>query len=364
MLDFPMAATTSGARGLSRDEVKAAILRYLREAGEHGLTKDELVKKIGNTSPQTVQRALAELRDEGAPIHCEGRKRWCMTAPHGMPLVAPEHDDLLAVLVAQAILEPLADTELRGRLQRLVAALDDRLRQSASPSTLPRSSMTATLTLATPIDAGMLRTLMSACGRTVLKIRYVSPWKPVAQAERRYTIEPWAVRVHDGSAYVRAWARESHGPRTFRVAQIEEVASVQGEPTKRRPPSAMIWGDEDPRFGIDHDRPGYAVIRLRGPVARWVARGHWHPEERDRWLVPGELLERKLSYRSCRELARRIASVIDGVDSIEPRELRMEVIKMVRKWRSSPRLPGVLLRLKAGNLGRQGADRARQIGGK
>lgn len=139
-------------------------------------------------------------------------------------------------------------------------------------------------------------------------------------------IEPWELRVHDGAVYLRAWARGPAEARTFRLAHIEAVEDAEGS---RRPPPSDVWGDESPAFGIDRDRPGTAVIRLRGPVARWVAHVVWHPGEQDVWLEPDELLERTVAYRSCRELARRLASVLDGIESIEPQQLREEVVGLV-----------------------------------
>lgn len=141
-------------------------------------------------------------------------------------------------------------------------------------------------------------------------------------------IEPWELRVHDGAVYLRAWARGPAEARTFRLAHIEAVEDAEGS---RRPPPSDVWGDESPAFGIDRDRPGTAVIRLRGAVARWVARIVWHPDEKDIWIEPGELLERTVAYRSCREMARRLASVLDGVESIAPVQLRDEVVRLVAR---------------------------------
>jgi predicted DNA-binding transcriptional regulator YafY len=59
----------------------------------------------------------------------------------------------------------------------------------------------------------------------------------------------------------------------------------------------------------------------------------WHPEQRDRWIERGKLLERRVPYRSCREMARRVLSVLDGVESVAPEELRAEVDRAVRAWR-------------------------------
>jgi predicted DNA-binding transcriptional regulator YafY len=43
------------------------------------------------------------------------------------------------------------------------------------------------------------------------------------------------------------------------------------------------------------------------------------------------LLERTVAYRSCREMARRLASLLDGVESIAPAQLRDEVVRIVAR---------------------------------
>ena len=63
-----------------------------------------------------------------------------------------------------------------------------------------------------------------------------------------------------------------------------------------------------------------------GTVARWVSRMQWDPAQQDRWVEARELLERTVPYHSCREFARRLLSIIDGLEMIEPAELREEVL--------------------------------------
>ena len=81
-------------------------------------------------------------------------------------------------------------------------------------------------------------------------------------------------------------------------------------------------------FGIDEDRPDTAVLRIRGPLARWIAREKWHPNQVDTWLEPGELLERRVPYRSCRELARRLMTLGDALVSVEPETLHVAVVDL------------------------------------
>ena len=109
-----------------------------------------------------------------------------------------------------------------------------------------------------------------------------------------------------------------------------ESVEVMAERPRGEIPSDP-WSTGDPRYGIDEDRPGDAVLRFRGGVARWLAAAQWHPTQMDTWLERGELLERRFRYRSCRELARLLASVADGIESIGPDELRTEVVQQLRR---------------------------------
>ena len=114
-----MGRTRTGRRGLSRDEVKIAVKRALDRVGANGATKAELVATIGagKTSLQTVQRALVELRDADAQIECFGReRRWRLVEPFGMPLEAPDREDLEEHLL------------LRDAIDKALATLPEELR--------------------------------------------------------------------------------------------------------------------------------------------------------------------------------------------------------------------------------------------
>ena len=78
-------------------------------------------------------------------------------------------------------------------------------------------------------------------------------------------------------------------------------------------------------MGVDDDRPGVATVRVTGPYARWVELECWDDSQEDRWSADMTVLERRVEYRSCRECARRLLSLGDGLLSVEPTELREEV---------------------------------------
>jgi len=311
-----------------------AILRHLRDNPE-GASKDELVGAVGVSKP-SLQRALTWLRDEcDSPVEFErGAGVWRLRDPHfSLPLSDPQAEDLAAVMFASALLAPLADEEITERLRRLAEQMDSEIRaRDAAPPDAPGTrpgALVATVSSAATVDPAISAALLSAAGRRVVAIAYVSPWAPVPGRQRQI-VEPWQLRMHDGAIYLRAWSRTHAAPRTFAVAHIEHVAACEGDsPSTPIPPADAIWGEADPAFGIDHDRPDLATLRVRGATARWLHRVRWHPAQRDTWIERDELLERRLPYRSCRELARRLLSLGSALISVEPAALREAVVAHV-----------------------------------
>jgi predicted DNA-binding transcriptional regulator YafY len=312
--------------------VKETARKLLRHLREHpgGASKEELAK-VADVSHPSIQRALTWLRDHcDSPVEFDrAAGRWVLRDPHfTLPLTDPDAQDLSAVLFAEALLAPLADEEITIRLRRLAEQMDAEMRERGqTPSEGARpGSLIATLTTGSRTDPQVLSCLFGAIGKQVVQIRYASPWSP-GGGVRLHDIEPWQLRLHDGNMYLRAYSRTHKEPRSFRVAQIEGAEPIAGlTPREPIPPPDKIWGDHDPAFGIDEDRPGIAVIRIRAPTARWVHPNVWDPGQRDAWIEDGQLLERRVSYRSCRELARRLLSLGDALESVEPAELREAIV--------------------------------------
>lgn len=322
----------TGRRPLSRAEVLLLVKQHLERAADHGVTKRELLASIGpdRTSLVTIQRALDDLRDTyDAQITCTGAdRRWRSHARLAMPLVAPEPEDRFVALLAESMLEPHALAPMQERIERIVEGFDEGVRRTTAPSELPaRKVVTSSVTLGSRIDGVQLGRLAAACRRKPVRILYVSPWKPAGTPAKWHAVEPWSLRMLDGAFYLRGWARGPRAPRTYRFADIQAVEEIEdrSEPASLRSPPADVWAEENKAFGIDLDRPGVAVIRFCGAIARLIAPIVWHPAEKDEWLEHGLVLQRTIPFRSCRELARRLITVIDGIESIEPAALREEV---------------------------------------
>ncbi len=307
------------------EDTGRAILRYLRSHAD-GASKGDLAKTC-RVSEVTIQRALNWLRDVAdAPVeYTKDARRWSLLdRSFTLPLSDPSSDDLSAVVFAGAVLAPLGDEKLNGRIRRLIEEMDQRIRgENTTRGRMRQGSVVATVTTATPVDPRVVTILSGALAKQVVRIHYTSPWQ---NTERHYEVEPWQLRVHDGAMYLRAYSRTTRGTRSFRVAQIDSAQVLDGVPSEQSvPPRHEMWGEGDPAFGIDQDRPGTATVRIRGGVARWIASAQWHPHQEDRWIEEGELLERKVAYRSCREFARRLLTVGAGLESVEPAALRGEV---------------------------------------
>lgn len=316
-------------------ETARVILRHLRDNPE-GSSKEALATRAG-VAGVTVQRALKYMREEwDAPLDfVHGSKLWrLLDTSFTLPLTDPEPEDLAAVVFAAALLAPVADAELNARVKRLVEQMDAAVEEGASKSDAPGKvrprSVTATVTTGTRVDSRLVGRLLQAVGTAVVRVEYDSPW---SGSRKTHDIEPWQVRVHDGQMYLRAYSRTTGDARVFRVAQIVHARVLPGQaPREPMPTKGSLWGSADPGYGIDTDRPGVATLRVRGGVARWIANMVWDPGQEDRWIEPAELLERKVPYHSCRELARRLLSIVDGLESIEPAELREEVVSDARAF--------------------------------
>jgi hypothetical protein len=78
-------------------------------------------------------------------------------------------------------------------------------------------------------------------------------------------------RANYGVLYLRGHSRTRGAVRTFRLANVESVVIVpNARPTARIP--ADPWGDEDPRYGIDEDRPSEARERRGDGALQWASR--------------------------------------------------------------------------------------------
>lgn len=309
------------------EEVQRVGRTALRELQTNDFVSFEDVAKRAGVSRETVKRAFEWLRDQGAPVrYIAVQRAWALAEKKfALPLTDPTADDLQVALVAAGLLAELGQTAAAHRARALFEELAQRI-EGGKARKLPLTSLRVTQTTSIVQKPELMLLLLRATRRSVVRIESESPWK---SEQSSHTFEPWQVWIHDGVPYVIGYSRQRKAVRTFGLANIRSVAVVEGaRPTARVP--VEPWGAADPRFGIDNDRPNTAVLTFEGAVARWLASMRWHPRQEDVWSNSKQTLTRRLPYRSCRELARRLVAFGDGLVRVEPVDLNEEVARLAR----------------------------------
>lgn len=309
-------------------KVATVVLREMRKCGK--LRLDDLRQRVDASEP-SVRRALRWLCDEhDAPIRYDRRRRiWVLEdRAFNLPLLDPTSRDLVAVAVAAALLSPFGDAELDTRLRSLLMELDERVSERPDDRRLRSHAVVATSSATMSLDSNVVSTLTTAVGRDVVLVSYSSPWS-AEQSVKTHSLEPWQLRVHDGCLYLRAWVRKKNVAGTFRVSQVGSIAVTGESLSRERPPIREIWGSDGLGNSVDVDHPDRAIVRIVGPMARYVASMLWHEDQRDHWIEQNEVLQRMFSYDSRRTTARRLLGLGEALQHVEPRELREELARHV-----------------------------------
>lgn len=302
-------------------KVGVTVLELLRREEFASL---QALTSASGWSKETVKRALRWLRGRGAAIEFVQHRGYRLTSrDFSVPLVEPSSDDLLAALTAAGLLRQLGLSRPAGRAEALFRELAQQLDGQNTAKIRP-DAIRVTQTVAPVTRPDWLAKVLGAVKTGVLRVDYQSTWE--AQPAT-HIFEPWQVWLHDGVLYVTGFSRTRRAQRTLRFANMRSVSLRHGDRPREMVPEELVAG-ADTRCAIDEDRPGTAVIQIRGSVARWAGALRWHPGQEDMWIERDQLLQRTLPYRSCRELARRLVSVGDGLESVQPQELADEVARI------------------------------------
>ena len=221
---------------LVKPERLQVVLEAIRDAGERGITKEGLIRKLGGVASRTVDRAVQLLEEQGARF---GKAR------EGRPAIihftlekAPDWDSRItpharmALEVALMALEgtatelwfdqleglrTLADSHLSTRDRDLFRALQEHVcvRGGADDQQA--------------LDTKMLTQVLLALGHTdgprELELTYKAASTGRTSAR---TVVPFTLThdVFSGGAFLLAWDPAKQEPRHFRLARIEEAKAL------------------------------------------------------------------------------------------------------------------------------------------
>lgn len=223
---------------LVKPERLQVVLEAIRDAGERGITKEGLVRRLGGVAARTVDRAVQLLEEQGARF---GKAREGRPALIHFTLEkAPDWDSRItpharmALEVALMALEgtatelwfdqleglrTLADSHLSTRDRDLFRALQEHV--------CVRGSADDQQALDTKMLTQVLLALGHPEGPRELELTYKAASTGRTSAR---TVVPFTLThdVFSGGAFLLAWDPAKQEPRHFRLARIEE-AKAQGK---------------------------------------------------------------------------------------------------------------------------------------
>ena len=236
-------ATTLRPKGPESDRLVAPDLlrlavQLLREAGDKGLTREQLVEEMQVTSTRTVDRAITLLRDQGATI-----TRVWDTVPRRLRLVlakGPKWDETLSAHARLALKVALATLDQGGSnvwadhlkafeqlAEQHLSSQDRKIFEGLRAKVIVHGSVKGGRT--SDSSSGTLVTLLQVLGEPVytkaVQLTYASA---STNREKDYQVVPYLLThdVFSGGAFLLAWDADSKMPRHFRLSRIRKV--VQG----------------------------------------------------------------------------------------------------------------------------------------
>lgn len=232
----PLASPRPDGGHLVKPERLQIVLEAIREAGEKGITKASLARKLGGSAMRTVDRAITLLEDQGARF---GKAR------EGRPAVihftfekGPDWDSRItpharmALEVALMALEGTATELWYDQLEGLRALADSHLSnrdrdlfRALQEHVCVRGGADDQQALDTKMLTQVLLALGHPEGPRELELSYTAASTGRTSAR---TVVPFTLThdVFSGGAFLLAWDLAKQEPRHFRLARILEARAL------------------------------------------------------------------------------------------------------------------------------------------
>lgn len=229
------ASTRPDGGGIVRPERLQAVLEAIREAGETGITKAGLARKLDGAALRTVDRAIVLLEAQGARFGKERRGRPALI--HFTLEKAPDWDSRitpharLALEVALMALEGTATELWYDQLEALRSLADSHL--SNRDRDLFRALQTHVCVRGgsddqQALDTRMLTQVLLALGHPEGSRELELSYRAATGRTTTRTVVPFTLThdVFSGGAFLLAWDPTKQEPRHFRLARILEAKAL------------------------------------------------------------------------------------------------------------------------------------------
>ena len=300
------------------------LIRLLSESAD-GLTLDAIAEQL-DTTPRTVNRDLAMLRDAGLPLlefaEAHGRKRWKLEERPTPPF---SYDEVASLYLGRRFLEPLTHTFLWDAADSALT----KMRTLLGSQTVRYLDRLLSVFRATKIDEGkyvnksaMIDALILGCEeqREVVIVYH----SLAAKTEETYTIHPYELEISGSTVYVSGYSCKSQSQRFWK---LDRMSSALATNTKFvRPKEANPVTSPTTANG-----PLQKVkIFFNAQVSRFVQEHRWHESEKITENDDGSLLV-EYQINETMFLKTRLLSFGRHAEVIEPESLRDEMRKEIEE---------------------------------
>ena len=300
-------------------------------SGRRAVPRDEILSKL-EISQGTFKRDLAKLRDRlNIPVVFDrdlGGYRLDNTGTRQeLPGLWFSHDEILALLTIQNMLEQLEPGLLGPKLKPLQQRLDDMLTgQGLSAETLSQRVRL--------VHAGKRR-LKLKCFELVAKATLERKQITISHFNRQTgktverTISPQQLVHYRDNWYVDAWCHLRKEVRSFAVDAIAECEQLDVD--AKELDADQLRSSMQSGYGIFGGAvKGWAKLKFTPERARWVKHEEWHPDQKGNEETDGSYTL-EIPYSDERELVGDILRFGLDVEVCAPTALREMVREHIYK---------------------------------
>lgn len=317
------------------DVALGRVLRLDEELRENSfLNQDQLAERF-DVSRRTIQRDFEFLRQHGAPIKYDARRRGFGYADPGFRLsfFKLSAQELVAVFLAQRLLELYGSTPfaegIAGLFQRCLPLLSGEVH--VDPEEL-RSCLAVRLAPVPPADAALFERISRATTeRRRLRLLY---WTAERDDLTQRDVDPYALVCSQGSSqgdwFLIGWCHTRKDVRTFAVHRIRDAEELDETFDK---PAAFDAGTYLSRaFAKVRGDGELQTVRLRfsAHAARWIRERTWHPMQ-ELEALPDKGVRLTVRLGSFLEIKAFALSWGEHCEVEEPSELRAEIREELRR---------------------------------
>jgi len=277
---------------------------------------------------KTVQRNIDNMRDLGAPIEYDKKRRgYYYTEPnYFFPSIQLTQSDVFAFVVNEQILKQYQDApyyqQIKQAIEKIIQFIPDKLASEEMASVFSFQSPPSS-----PVNKQHFQILQDAAYQErQVKIKYHS--QHTDHANERI-VDPYAIRNQQGAWYLIGYCHNRNQVRIFALNRILSITPTEVDFYK--PTNFDIEEFLKESFSIYRDDKTYHIKLKFSPYqARWIRERQWHKTQQLTKLNDGSLIL-EMDVQGLDEVKRWVMQYGGEVEVVEPVNLREEIIKELKK---------------------------------